>query len=218
MNRKALVFLPVFSFVIFLVLTAMFVWFNLNEEKVKEDIGFGEIQSDLFNTFFEAEKDTYYYEKQIEYNILKTTSTFNKQGGLKPECSNVLKFNTDCEFDSDYYLELFGLNAQIEGNFIIFNLEKEYSKTGEDYDYTYKKDISIKKEININLEELENLKSKIKTCLQDNDKSKDCLGYFEINGNIISYKIEIEPNLYDNSPLEFKLDLDDTGVITSIIN
>jgi len=221
-NKKALIFLPVFSILIFIFLVYLFFTFNVYGEKIEREIGFGDLQLDLFNTFFEGEKDSFYYEKKVEFSILKTTSSFNQYGGLKPDCNNLLEFNTGCEPDYEkYYLELFKEKldggSKIEGDFLIFTLDKEYSKKGDNYTFTYKKEFTFKKEININLTKLSQLKTKIKTCLQDNDKSKDCLEYIEIEDNIIIYKIEIEPNFYDNSPLEFKLDLDDTGVITSIL-
>ncbi|MBL7147748.1 MAG: hypothetical protein ISS82_02895 [Nanoarchaeota archaeon] len=226
MNKKAVLFLPVFSVLIFIVLTYMFFVFSVNEEKVKEKIGFGDLQLELFNTYFEGEKDNFYYEKFIEYSILKTSSDFKKQGGLKPDCNNILKFDTDYEPDYiDYYLELFNKNTgdldikepKLEDNFIILTLNKKYQKTGEDYEFTYTKEFSFKKKISIDINALNELKNNIKTCLQDNDQSQICLDYSKKEDNILTYEIETEPNLYDDSNLIFKLDLDDTGVITSIL-
>ena len=228
MNKKATVFMPVFSVLIFIVLTYMFFAFSINEKKVKEEIGFGDLQIDLFNTYFDGEKDNLYYEKFIEYSILKTSSDFKKQGGLKPDCNALLKFGTECEPDySNYYLELFEENIKgleykelkLEDNFIIITLiKKEYKKTGEDYEFTYTKEFSFKKKLDIDFNQLDNLKNNIKTCLQDNDQSQTCLDYTNKEDDIIIYEIKTEPNFYDNSKLLFKLDLNDHGIQTSLLS
>jgi len=227
MNKKAVTFMPVFSLVIFIVLAGMFYAFTVNEKTVKEEIGFGDLQLELFNTYFEGEKDNYYYEKYLEYAIIKTNVEFKRNGGINEFCSATLEYGGNCEPDyEDEYSKLLEENLQglvydnfkLENNEIVLTLNKEYTKTEADYDYVYTKEIIVQKNININLEGLETLKSDIKTCLQNNEDSFGCLQYTNKENNILTYEVIIEPNFHDSSQLEFTLDLDNTGVITSIIS
>lgn len=227
MNKKAALFLTFFAFLVFIILTGMFFLFNLNEKKIQEKLGFGDLQYDLYNTYYEGEKDNFYYEKSIEYYILNTSSEFKKTGGINKDCNTLLKFNDACEPDYiNNYLILFKekLNLEftelkIEDNFLIISLkEKEYKRTGKDYEFTYKKEFSFKKKIDIEFIRLNELKSKIKTCLQNNNLSQTCLEYKEKENNVLIYEIETGQNLYDNLPLIFRLDLSNTGVKISLLS
>jgi len=199
----------IYSVGLFIVIAGLTVHsFNPDNEFNKFKDNFGSIQGGIVNTFYEAELDLDNSDQKIKYKVFKITNEFGENGGYAKEnvCSKkdgfvVIDFES-CDPDlKANYLELFKREMEIEdlkleNNFITGSLEDlEYNKELWRGSFNYKIKNNFKQDILLDLEFLGELKSRIKSCLEKEQKLNLCIGVeFEDKGGYAFFTIENDKN------------------------
>lgn len=217
--------MPIFTIGILIVLSTGIFLSHTQKIKSQEFYSIGSLQSNIIKSYFELEKIYFYYEKFLEYNEYKAIKEFSENGGIPETCNNKWKFNSDCEPDfKKYFKEI--LNEKIESKEIEINSEIEIYFTDFNFptgsnsaEVNYEGKIIVKKQSLLNFNDLEQLKSSIKDCIQNN-KISVCNP--ESNtGNVYKFRQKVADILDENLEseeifMEFEIDIKNSGLRTSI--
>ncbi|MBU2634208.1 MAG: hypothetical protein KJ674_03100 [Nanoarchaeota archaeon] len=229
MNKKGDIFLPIFAILMFVVVVIGFSMIVSNENKIKREFNIGENQIELIDVFYQSEVDLFNLDQKVRYTLSKSIKEFSEGGGVGESCNNVWEFNSDCEPDLENdFLEIFkekyGLevnNLKVEGEFLTGDVgEFVYSKESERMSFDYTVEGKFKELLIINFEELEDLKDKIENCVQ-NEEELDLCAEGVKEGDIVSFKVDLGKIFteagFEEIVFEFKVDVENTGIITSVI-
>jgi len=223
--KKGQIFMPIIT-IGFLIMMSVFIFLIFTHQKqAVEKFEIGKLQSNIIKNYFESEKTFFYHEKLLEYNEYKTIKEFAKNGAIPKDCKTKWKFNSDCEPDfKEYFKEI--LNNKIENKEININSELEvyftdfsFPSSSNTAEVEYKGKIIVKKQLLINFQELETLKS----CIKNNIKQISKCNPESNTGNIYKFKKEIAEILNENLEkekiyLEFEIDTKNSGITTSLWN
>ena len=225
--RKGEIFMPMMAIGILIVMSVMMFNIYKHKENVQESFVVGELQSQIVKNYLESEKEFFYYEKLLEYNEYKAVKEFSRNGAVKESCNKRWKFNDECEPEfRDYFKDVLtnkldnkykslSINSEIESYFTDFIFSPKSNTTEVDYSGR----IIIKKHPLIDFNDLEELKSKIKECIQSKDMAK-CSPQSS-SGTVYKFRKKTADILNENLEkeevyLEFEINTEDSGLRTSI--
>lgn len=231
MNKKA-IFMTLFSFFILIVLNSSYYLFMVKgvQDQYKT---IGSHQAEIINSYNQGYKYSLNSDLAVKYASHIATVEFSKNGGIKESCNNFWKYNSECrpELNENFILifknelENYGYKAKevkIENNFLIVQMEDFiHKKELDNFNMKYELPVEIKKEMPINLIELNNAKEKIKNCLNNNKGLNTCIdAKTQIQGDYITFSIENNKNILiytdklEIKKLEFmfKINIKDTGI------
>ena len=233
MNKKAVIFMPVFSIFVLVLLT-----YAYYEEVIKgsDDLSnkIGENQAEIINSYNKGQEYLLNAEYVIKYSSYTAIDNFIKNSGVAQNCNNIWKFNSNCDPDLKInFINLFNdalskynyktKDVKIEGNNLIVVLEDfSYSKDSSNFKVEYSLPIVIKQDLNIDIEKLVMIKDNLKQCAQDRKSLNTCTNEkTEVQGNLLTFTIENNKNIviYTDKPeikkqdFTFKINTMDTGII-----
>ncbi|MFH1209174.1 MAG: hypothetical protein V1663_00070 [archaeon] len=231
MNKKGIM-LAVFSILVFIGFVFGYSMILSNQEKLKRDFEIGSNQFNLIDTYYDSEYDLLNLDQGVRYSSFKAIKEFSDSGGIIKDCNNRWIFNDKCEPDFEkYFLEMFKekmkeygrdvKSVDIDENYLIGDVGGFfYEKKLDRMNFTYTINGNFNQSLILNFEELNELKDKIKRCIQDNDDLEKCANG-QKNGDIYSFSLDIGKVFYsdrfEDIVLKFEIDIKDSGVITGVI-
>ena len=231
MNKKA-IFMPLLSFFVLIILTSSYYELVVKDVEDKSST-IGLNQAELINAYNKGIENEFNAEKAVTYSLNNAINEFSKNGGVNSKCSNLWKFNSDCEPDLEKnFINVFtnellkyGYDAKeikINDNSIIIVLNDFiYKKKLKNFNLEYSLPITIRKELDIDLNKLNSLKDQIKKCLEEGKPLNTCTNEkTEVQENLMVFGIENNKNiLIYTEKIEtkkpvfvFKINTKDTGI------
>ena len=225
--RKGEIFMPIFTIGLLILMSTFIFLIYSHQKDTQEFFSIGMVQSSIIKGYMESEKIFFYYEKFLEYNEYKAVNEFSRNGAVKESCNKRWKFNDECEPEfRDYFKDVLtnkldnkykslSINSEIESYFTDFIFSPKSNTTEVDYSGR----IIIKKHPLIDFNDLEELKSKIKECIQSKDMAK-CSPQSS-SGTVYKFRKKTADILNENLEkeevyLEFEINTEDSGLRTSI--
>lgn len=230
MNKKG-IFLAVFAILVFIGFIFGYSMIMANKNTILREFNIGSNEFELINAYYQAEQDLFNLDQKVKYSSFKAIKEFSENGAVDKTCNKRWKFNDKCEPNlKDNFLVIFKekmkeynmdvKNVRIENNFIIGDIGKlEYIKNLNRMNFTYKTDGRFNESLKIDFKKLDELKEKIKTCIQDGKKLDSCADGKK-NGDIFEFKADIGKIFYgskfEDITLAFEIDSEDSGVVTNV--
>ncbi|MEK6907594.1 MAG: hypothetical protein AABW45_03630 [Nanoarchaeota archaeon] len=231
MNKKA-IFMPLFA--IFVLVTLIFAY----HEQVIKDVSdqyktIGGNQAEIVKSYNKGQEYLFNAEQTIKYSLNEATNEFIKNSGVKENCSNIWKFNSDCDPDlENNFINLFtkslsdyGYNTKevkIQNNSMLVSLEDfNYNSNKGSFKLEYSLPVKIKQELILDLNKIKEVKEKLKNCAINGKDLNTCTNEKATsNQDIITFTIENNKNiLIFKEKLEtkqanfvFKINNKDTGL------
>ena len=233
MNKKAVIFMPVFSIFVLVILT-----YAYYETVVKgsDDLSskIGENQAEIINAYNKGQEYMLNAEYAIKYSSYRAIDDFIKYSGVDKNCNSIWKFNSDCNPDLKInFINLFNQElskynyktkeVKIEDNNLIVTFEDfNYNKDSENFKVEYSLPVTVKQELSLDIEKLAAIKDSLKQCAQDGKDLNTCMNEKnEVQGNLQTFTIKNDKEIviYTDKPeikkqdFIFKIDTKDTGII-----
>ncbi|MBI4158760.1 hypothetical protein HY500_00705 [Candidatus Woesearchaeota archaeon] len=152
---------------------------------------FGQFQSSIGESYFNAEIDLFSSDQLVKYEIYRVTNEFGESGGFAKDslCEKKDGFIVwdfkDCNPDLEAnYVELFKRNfegeikdLELNNSYLTGELDElKYEKEGETFEINYKIHNKIRQDVFLDVNFLNELKSRVQSCLERKQNLKDCVG------------------------------------------
>ena len=225
--RKGNIFMPTVAMGL-LIIMSVFIFLAITHQKDAEEFfSIGRIQSNITSSYFMWEETYIYYEKLLEYNEYKSAKEFSEDAAVPKLCSRRWKFNSECEPEfRDYFRD--SLTKNLNDKYKDLDIKQDIEAYFTDFSFSpyssmakvkYEGKIIVKKKPLVDFQDLEQLKSKIKGCLQNNDMNP-CNPEHN-KGNVYTFRHKVADILNEDLEkeevyIEFEIDSKDSGLITSI--
>ena len=207
MNKKAIVFMPMFTILVIVALSLSY--YNLVIKTVTSQyIQIGGNQVDIIKGYEKGEEYAFNAENTVKFASDITIEKFSKIGGVAENCNDLWKFDSLCHPDlENKFVEIFNnelisygyeaKDVKIENNFLIVNLKDfTYVKDSKNFKVEYILPVTVKQELNIDIGKLNSIKDEIRKCLEKGKPLNTCTNEKNtIQGDIIQFTIENNKNI-----------------------
>lgn len=235
MNKKAIIFMPLFSFFILLILS--FAYYQLVIKGIDYHYNLiGENQADIIKSYEKGQEYQINADSSVKYATDIAIYNFTKNSGVAEKCNNTWDFNKDSDCNPDLeknFINLFNLilndygygskEVEIKENKLVIQLKNfNYAKQSKNFKLNYTlPSITIKQDLGFDFNKLNSVKENIKKCAKDNQPLDSCIKENKkIEGDIITFTIENNKKItiYTDKPetkkldFVFKIDIKNTGV------